>query len=678
MKRKLLLCVSLVAILVFVLALAIGAEEITVNTITSDTYGTIYQLSADPGLENADQYKSVLKNIVDSGTEQETLCVMTDGTHYYVFPTSYIIVEFLGNNQKGKFQYAVSDINTALAEWDAADEAVTLPQFELTGSWGNTRIDNLVRIEFSKDVLWFDKNHCLLRSANLKEAIMHDDIYYSGNSTSIFRECVALETVRFSTQFTSIGQSMFYNCKAFKGISNWDEIKHNITSFGAEAYYGCESITELDLSATQITSIPNSFARYTTSLGAVILPATCTSIGDSAFRDSALTSINTENITSYASHAFTATTRLESFVIAEGVTTIPVNFAQKATALKTLVIPSTVKTFFGYSFQECTSLQSVEIKASLESIEANAFSSCSALTDVIFRGTVKTLGQNVFNGCSSLEAIVLPDGLTAGGHDMFSGCNKLTTITIPRTMENLCGSHGNCQYAFHGKGNTIIYTGTTDSTFYTEQLYPKYGSKIQIENHCEVYYGGNHEVSGEVQKVFLGQAFASDYKIFTECGRECGTENVIETIGQLIHLKGYATSEMPGSKAMMHSFVVDKSLVARYQEEFADLKFGVLAVGENTSSPFNGNLIDAQGNKAHEKIAMVDFTEKGFDEIEIKIGGLEGYENTNLYFCGFVIGGENVYYIENDAIKTQAETVTYNDVCAILTGTGNEEENENV
>lgn len=671
MKRKLLLCVSLVAILVFVLALAIGAEEITVNTITSDTYGTIYQLSADPGLENADQYKSVLKNIVDSGTEQETLCVMTDGTHYYVFPTSYIIVEFLGNNQKGKFQYAVSDINTALAEWDAADEAVTLPQFELTGSWGNTRIDSLVRIEFSKDVLWFDKNHCLLRSANLKEAIMHDDIYYSGNSTSIFRECVALETVRFSTQFTSIGQSMFYNCKAFKGISNWDEIKHNITSFGAEAYYGCESITELDLSATQITSIPNSFARYTTSLGAVILPATCTSIGDSAFRDSALTSINTENITSYASHAFTATTRLESFVIAEGVTTIPVNFAQKATALKTLVIPSTVKTFFGYSFQECTALQSVEIKASLESIEANAFSSCSALTDVIFRGTVKTLGQNVFNGCSSLETIVLPDGLTAGGHDMFKNCNKLTTVTIPKTMEKLCERDGNCQYAFHGKGDPIIYTGTTDSTFYKEQLYPKYGSKIQIMNHCEVYYGGVHQEGGELQKVFLGQAFMSDYKVYTECGRECGEENVVETVGALVYNNGYAVEEYSGAKSVIHSFVIDKNVLSKYKGYFPDLRFGVLAVGENPNSPFAGNLIDAQGNKAHNKIAMVDFTDKGFDMISLRLVGFNGNEDANVYLCGYVIGGEKAYYIQNGNVSTTATTTTYTQIEALLNGEEN-------
>ena len=654
MKRKLLLCVSLVAILVFVLALAIGAEEITVNTITSDTYGTIYQLSADPGLENADQYKSVLKNIVDSGTEQETLCVMTDGTHYYVFPTSYIIVEFLGNNQKGKFQYAVSDINTALAEWDAADEAVTLPQFELTGSWGGTRIDSLVRIEFSKDVLWFDKNHCLLRSANLKEAIMHDDIYYSGNSTSIFRDCDALETVRFSTQYTAIGESMFYNCKAFKGISNWDEIKHNITSFGKEAYYGCESITELDLSATQITSIPNSFARYTKSLGAVILPATCTSIGDSAFRDSALTSINTENITSYASHAFTATTRLESFVIAEGVTTIPVNFAQKATALKTLVIPSTVKTFYGYSFQECTALQSVEIKASLESIEANAFSSCSALTDVIFRGTVKTLGQNVFNGCSSLETIVLPDGLTAGGHDMFKGCNKLTTITVPKTMENLCASHGNCQYAFHGKGDPIIYTGTTDSTFYKEQLYPKYGSKIQIKNHCEVYYGGVHKEAEELLKYFEGDMFVSKFIVESPCGNGCGISTQVDSVSPLFKFLGYSKTEYTGSSSFSNSFIINHDAVSKYNTLVSETEkissFGLIAASKEKIAEENEGLLMSASVKA-----SVDFTEKKYDIISMKITNIseQNYEK-ELYCTMYVCVNSKYYYANNTDFQEKA------------------------
>ena len=216
-----------------------------------------------------------------------------------------------------------------------------------------------------------------------------------------------------------------------------------------------------------------------------------------------------------------------------------------------------------------------------------------------------------------------------------------------------------------------------DNTSYTEVHYYDY-NKVKVRegstgiaifynyNRCDAFYESTHAPSDEIHGGFLGQAFASEYKIYTECGRECGTENVIETIGQLIHLKGYSTSEIPGNKAMMHSFVVDKTLVSKYQEHFADLKFGVLAVGENTSSPFNGSLIDAQGNKAHEKIAMSEFTNRDFDEIEIKVGGIDGYEDRDLYFCGYVIGGESVYYIQNDTVATKATTITYTQVCTIV------------
>jgi hypothetical protein len=272
----------------------------------------------------------------------------------------------------------------------------------------------------------------------------------------------------------------------------------------------------------------------------------------------------------------------------------------------------------------------------------------------------------------------VPEGVTSLGSKAFDYCANLKKVTLPRGLISIATTGNKTFYGSSTGIKEIVYTGSADDAILTDVFGILTSATLTIANHCDVYHGGNHQASGEVKKTFVGQAFASEYKIYTECGRECGAENVIETLDKLIHTKGYSTSEIPGSKAMMHSFVVDKALIARYQEEFADLKFGVLAVGENANAPFNGSLINAQGEKAHEKIAMVDFTEKGFDEIEIKIGGLDSYENTNLYFCGFIIGGENVYYIENDAIKTQAETVTYNDVCAILAGVGNKEENENV
>ena len=688
MKKKLLLCVSLIAILVFVLALAIGAEEITVNTITSDTYGTIYQLSADPGLENADQYKSVLKNIVDSGTEQETLCILTDGTNYYVFPTSYIIVEFL-SGEKGKFQYATAELNTALAEWDASDEAITLPQFETTGSWGSTRVDSLVRIEFSRDVLYFDRRHCLVRSTNIKEAIMHDGINFNSNSTGIFSGCAALETVRLSTKYTTIPGATFSGCTAFTGISNWDEIKGNLTSIEKEAFYNCKALTSLDVDNGKVTSVGDDAFAGCSALVTLKLPSTVSYIGTRAFQSCGL---------------------LADFDVPDSLVTLGGKAFQSCSSITRLEFPPTTTGFGQDCFNGCSKLEYINIPRDCMYIGNYTFSGCSKVfIDLSGAKSLKSTGSNNswgvttslifpegFETCDGINSsnvtelvfpnsttkigvikcniteFVVPEGVTSLGSKAFDYCANLKKVTLPRGLTSIVTGNNPSFFGSSTGIKEVIYTGSKDDAILTDVFGLLKSATLTIANHCDAYHGGNHQAGGEVQKAFLGQAFASDYKIYTECGRECGAENVIETIGQLIHLKGYATSEIPGNKAMMHSFVVDKSLVSKYQEHFADLKFGILAVGENTSSPFNGSLIDAQGNKAHEKIAMSEFTNRDFDEIEIKIGGIDGYEDSDLYFCGYVIGGESVYYIENETIATTATTITYTQVCAIVA----EKENE--
>ena len=380
--------------------------------------------------------------------------------------------------------------------------------------------------------------------------------------------------------------------------------------------------------------------------------------------------------------------------------------------LEKINIPATTSALGGHMFNGCSALTDVTFDAgfSMTSLPNSMFKACSSLKTVVIPNSVTTLNGGTFYSCTSIEKVVLGANLAQMGTDEFAGAGSGTNavkLYAPASLFASLETIPNRVYTWdknHMKNVTYYFTGTkaqAEAIISKAEFANIKNAKVVAwdkekgENHadyvvsgsnvfvygynlCDAFYEGVHAASAEIKKAFLGQAFASDYKIYTECSRECGKENIIEQIGQLIHVKGYATSEIPGNKAMMHSYIVDKSLVSKYQELFADLKFGILAVGENTSSPFNGSLIDAQGNKAHEKIAMVEFTNRDFDEIEIKVGGIDGYEDRDLYFCGYVIGGENVYYIENDAIKTQAETVTYNDVCAILTGTGNEEENENV
>ena len=106
MKKRIVLALSFAIILACVFALSVCAAEISVNKIESETYGTVYQLSADPGLDAASQYVSTLNNVVDSGKDTEALCILTDKTYFYVFPARYVVYEI----SNGKFEvYAGTD-----------------------------------------------------------------------------------------------------------------------------------------------------------------------------------------------------------------------------------------------------------------------------------------------------------------------------------------------------------------------------------------------------------------------------------------------------------------------------------------------------------------------------------------------------------------------------------------
>jgi hypothetical protein len=73
-------------------------------------------------------------------------------------------------------------------------------------------------------------------------------------------------------------------------------------------------------------------------------------MGDYAFYGTAIYEIDTSNVTSYGQYVFGNTTNLKTFVIKEGVTSIPTNFVRGATGIESIVIPSTVTSMSGYTF----------------------------------------------------------------------------------------------------------------------------------------------------------------------------------------------------------------------------------------------------------------------------------------------------------------------------------------
>lgn len=679
MKKKLILTISLIAMLLCAFAFCVSAEEITVNTITSDTYGTVYQLSKDPGLDGAEAYKSELKTIVDSGTEQETLSILTDGTYYYVFPTSYIIAEFL-SGQKGKFEYRVSDVNTVFSAWNEA-EGTTLPQFELTGSWGNTRIDALVRIEFSKDVLWFDRQHCLVRSTNLKEAIMHDDIYFNSNSTSIFYGCTALETVRFSTKYTNVPGGTFSGCTNFKGISNWNDIKDSITSIGKEAFYNCTSLTSLDVSTSSATSVGDHAFYGCSNLATLNLPSTVTSIGKAAFR---------------------GCSSLANFDVPDSLVTLGAEAFHSCKALTRLEFPPTTTSFGQDCFNTCTSLEYINIPRDCTSIGNYTFSGCSkVLIDLSGAKSLTSTGTNnnwgvttslvfpegfktcagissgnvtsiVFPNsttsvgvlqCGALTEIVMPAGLTSLVNKQFDYCGSLTKVTIPAGCTSIATT-GNTSFYGTTKNNlkTIVFTGSADAEVLEsiKTLLPN--ATIEFANHCEVYYEGEH-IEGNPTVSFVGEEFLSVAQLCDDCTR-CTKTVVLKEVAPLFTSKGW-TYSLDGAE-LSQGFKIEKENIDFYNEHFGIVGFGVVGAihtyfdkdgNEQTYTENSAFISVVDGKVVTTGAVAAGFENSDYSIFAMKMTGLTGdNQKAKIYLSAYVATADNVYYLSNNQASVDAAT----------------------
>lgn len=169
-------------------------------------------------------------------------------------------------------------------------------------------------------------------------------------------------------------------------------ISYNVTSIGYEAFYGCSSLTSVNI------------------------PNCVTSIGVGAFSGcSSLTSINIpENVTSIGGSAFSRCSSLISINIPEGVTSIELSTFTGCSALTSINIPESVTSIGDYAFQDCDSLTSITIPKNVTSIGNGAFLSCSSLNAIychiatpiqIYPNTFSNYRKAIlFVPCEALEA----------------------------------------------------------------------------------------------------------------------------------------------------------------------------------------------------------------------------------------------------------------------------------
>ena len=293
--------------------------------------------------------------------------------------------------------------------------------------------------------------------------------------SSAFYDCTSLTTVTFAgtSQLETIGTSAFRE----SGLSTIS-IPASVITIGLRAFGYCGALTSIVvdiLNANYSSEAGVLFDRQINTtliqfpsgkLGPYTIPATVTIIGNYAFAESTLSSIDIPNsVTSIGLLAFDTCTSLTTVTFAgtSQLQTIGTSAFQES-GLTTISIPASVTSIGSQAFSDCTSLTTVtfagtsqletisdsafagtglttiSIPESVTTIGIYAFYSCTSLTTVTFSGTsqLETISEGVFTS-TGLTTISIPESVTSIEEDAFYGCTSLTTIVWvdPRLFQTL-------------------------------------------------------------------------------------------------------------------------------------------------------------------------------------------------------------------------------------------------
>ena len=247
----------------------------------------------------------------------------------------------------------------------------------------------------------------------------------------------------------------------------------NLNELGERSFSGCSNIEELDLSNSKLTNIPKGAFAYCKNLKTIKLPSTITSIGDEAFYNcQSLTNIeglDKCNLKSIGSAAFSNCKALENLDFSQSTfTNVPSKAFNGCSALAKITLPNTLTTIGGYAFYACYSIPQLDLSnTALTTLENYALYQMRETTKFSLPDSISSIGTHAFSVSTSNGAV--PTILPASLKDKVNYKDAATSPWLNRkvmfTDENVKTIH------FYGNGATI---GDTEPMFVSE------GSKVTL------------------------------------------------------------------------------------------------------------------------------------------------------------------------------------------------------
>ncbi len=386
-----------------------------------DDQTNVLTLSADVGGAPWSQYKDDIVKVVVAG---ETSLI--DDFTFSGYPKlSEVVFEVNVNSiGKGAFQNCESLTN------------VVLPVVGSIGDYAFYDCDALKTVVVNGG---FDADHVgknIFKSCDALESVEFvNGVIEIGEG--MFEDCIALSSVILPDSIEKIGRLAFENCSSLENIY----VPDSTVELGEYAFYGCSSVKTAYIGHNVGLIGEYAFGKCT-ALESVEIMCAMPAISDGMFYGcSSLKGLTNlpEGIKTIGKNAFKDCSNFAEIVIPATVTVIG-DSAFDATVIKTIDIPVGVETIGEGAFTNCVELTAINVAAKnrnyasvdgvLYDAGINNLICCPAGktgTVVVSDGT-EAIGSDAFIGCAGIDVVEIPDSVATIAPNAFNGCSDALVI----------------------------------------------------------------------------------------------------------------------------------------------------------------------------------------------------------------------------------------------------------
>ncbi|MCD8238022.1 MAG: leucine-rich repeat domain-containing protein [Clostridiales bacterium] len=380
--------------------------------------------------------------------------------------------------------------------------------------WG---CENLTSITIPSTVNTLDL-HAFVDCTSLKEIYIPNGV--NGLYNELFSGCSSLTTVYLPSSINRIDDNVFSGCDSLTYISyDGTEDSWNSLSIGD----GNDALNNASFTYSTFDWNIENEVLYITGSGS--MPDYSEDDNNRAPWYNSYDQFNSvvieDGITSIGSFAFDGSGTVETITINGSIRSIG-NAAFRGSAITSITLPDSLKSIGDYSFQSCNNLTTFNIPVNVSSVESRAFVTCQNLesitvdennssfcsengilynkdmtriyatgmanpniTNLVIPDSVSYISKDAFEGCSAIETLIiheegsdayiyLANNAFAGCENLksadiygttyeltswlFTGCTGLESVTIPTSVNNIRA------YAFENCSSlkTVNYSGSED------------------------------------------------------------------------------------------------------------------------------------------------------------------------------------------------------------------------